>query len=107
MSLTDDLIESIGDLQSSTYEGRQVYAIDIELKEVMISKNWQFSIDPHTYSLRALKLDHSGDPEWPDEIIVFDGEFQFKDIRIPRFRHWYLLDSGEYQGSDIIVRSVD
>jgi hypothetical protein len=104
MSLTDEVVDSIGDLQNSTYEGEVVYSIHIELKEAMISKNWELMVNRDNHSLVALRFDHSDDPDWPDEVLVFDGSYCWDEITIPRFRHWYNIETGVYLGSDVIVQ---
>lgn len=104
MSINEEVWANIQDAETTSLEGQEVYKVRIELKESMISKNWELMIDPADYSLVALKFDHSDDPDRPNEIIMFDGEYSFEGISIPRFRHWYHEESGEYRGSDIIVK---
>lgn len=106
MSLTDEVVENIGNLQTTTYEGEEVYSIHIELKESMISKRWELMINREGHSLVALKFDHADDPDWPDEVIEFDGSYSWDGITIPRFRHWYEIETTEYLGSDVILSPI-
>ena len=108
MSLTDEVVENMGDLQTTTYEGEDVYSIPVELKEAMISKKWELMVNRDDYSIVALRFDHSDDPDRPDEIIAFEGAYNWDEISIPRFRHWYEMESGKYLGSDVVVKkSID
>ena len=106
MSINEEVWGNIQDAEFTTLEGQEVYKVRVELKEAMISKYWELLIDPADYSLVALKFDHSDDPNWPDEIIRFEGEYSFDGITIPRFRHWYEEESGEYLGSDVILKKM-
>ncbi len=107
MSVTESVWENIKDAESTTLEGQEVYKVQVELKAAMISKHWVLYFDKDDYSLFALKFDHSGDPNRPDEIIMFDGVYHFGEIAIPRFRHWYHENTGEYRGSDVIVKGLE
>jgi hypothetical protein len=104
MSVNENMWLYIEDAETTTLEGQEVYKIKIELKEAMISKHWELFISTKDYTLVALKFNHSEAPDRPDEIIRFDGEYSIDGITIPRFRHWYHEESGDYRGSDIIVK---
>ncbi|WP_421774018.1 DUF6503 family protein [Gracilimonas sp.] len=105
MSITENMWENIKDAESTTLEGQEVYKVQVKLKEAIISKHWVLYFDKNDYSLAALKFEHSGDPNRPDEIIMFDGAYHLGEISIPRFRHWYHQESGEYRGSDVILKA--
>ncbi|MDR9414718.1 MAG: hypothetical protein RI564_00445 [Gracilimonas sp.] len=107
MSLTEDVVEEIGKPKESNFAGQEVYSLEIELKEPMISKKWELMLDRVDYSMVALKFDHADDSNRPNEVILFDGKYRWEGISIPRFRHWYHEDSGAYQGSDVIVNNLD
>ena len=104
MSLTEDIVEELGDIESANFAGRDVYSISIELREVIISKHWKLLIDKIDHTLIALIFERSGTQ---GEMIVFDGTFTWDRITTPRFRHWYETGSGEYLGSDVIVKDLD
>ncbi|MGN8226331.1 hypothetical protein [Gracilimonas sp. BCB1] len=104
MSVTEEMWASIEDAELLSLEGQEVYKVRLELKQAMISKHWVLYFDKNKYSLAALKFDHSEDSNRPDEIIMFDGEYKLGEITIPRFRHWYHMESGEYRGSDVILK---
>ncbi len=106
MSLDDSKVKEIGEVQEEKIDEEAVFAISIELKEPMISSNWLLYISKEDYSVVALRFLHQ-DSEREDEMIVFDGLYEFENIRVPRFRHWYEADSGEYSGSDIIVKELN
>lgn len=104
MSVSEDKLTGIEKAGLLSLEGQEVYGVMIELEEAMISKHWVLYIDKSDYSLAALKFDHSEDPSRPDEMLMFDGEYKFGEITIPRFRHWYHQESMEYRGSDVILK---
>ncbi len=106
MSLDDSTVKEIGKVREEVIDKKAVLAISIELKEPMISSNWLLYISKEDYSVVALRFLHH-DTEREDEMIVFDGIYEFENIRVPRFRHWYEADSREYSGSDIIVKELN
>ncbi|MCP9290586.1 DUF6503 family protein [Gracilimonas sediminicola] len=106
MSVSEDKLAGIEEGGLLSLEGQEVYGVRIELKEAMISKHWVLYFDKSDYSLAALKFDHSEDSSRPDEILMFDGEYKVGEITIPRFRHWYHQESGEYRGSDVILKDL-
>lgn len=102
MSLSDDVLAKVEGLKHTHFNGVEVYAVSVELKEPMISKHWELIISKDNYSLLGLSI-HSSDTEREGELITFDGQFTFNGISIPRFRHWYEGKSKKYLGSDVIV----
>ena len=104
MSLTANKWASISDAETTDFDGREVYSIEIQLKEPMISKYWTLMVATDNYKLVALRFRHEDSTDQEDELILFDGDYRLDSMTIPRFRHWYLFDSREYLGSDIIVK---
>lgn len=106
MSLFGEAVDRVHGAAATSFEGRDVCSVQLELTEPIISKHWELLVDLTDHSLVALRFDHGDDPELPDELIVFDGEFTWDGMTVPRFRHWYLEDSGNYLGTDIIVKAL-
>lgn len=106
MSLSGDLVEEISQFSKETVFGKEYFMIEYTLKEPIISDRWKVYFSKEDYSVQALKFVHR-EPEKEDEIILFGGEFIWDKITIPRYRHWYLSESREYLGSDIIVKELD
>lgn len=104
MSLTANKWLNISDAQTMNFDGREVYSIQLELKEPMISKYWTLMIAADNYNLVALRFRHEDSADQEDELIIFDGDYRLDSMTIPRFRHWYLFDSREYLGSDVILK---
>lgn len=103
MSISDELILNMEDARTDFVEEQQVHAIPIELEEPMISKHWELLISLDNYKIKGLKFIHA---DGEDELIMFDGSYSWDKISIPRFRHWYLAESKEYLGSDVIVTTI-
>ncbi len=104
MSLTANKWQNISDAQTMNFDGREVYIIQLELKEPMISKYWTLMVATDNYNLVALRFRHEDSVDQEDELIKFDGDYRLGSMTIPRFRHWYLFDSREYLGSDVILK---
>ncbi|GJM33640.1 MAG: hypothetical protein DHS20C18_26410 [Saprospiraceae bacterium] len=107
MSITDKLWKKILPAQKAEYEGREVYRINMELNEKMISTYWTLIIEVETYKLLAIEFNHPDEPEKEEEIIKFEGEFEFNGIKIPRIRNWYIKGTNEYLGTDIVVEELE
>lgn len=106
MSLKGDLVEEVSQISTEAVFGTEYLMIEFILRESIISEVWQVYFSKEDYSIRALKFIH-GNLEEEDEIIIFDGAYTWDSITIPRYRHWYLSESKEYLGSDIIVKELE
>lgn len=106
MSLTEDLWQKIEPAQKEVYEGREVYKIKVALKEEMISKHWTLVIGVEGYELLGLEFDHPDEPDSEGEVIRFENEIAVNGMKLPRIRNWYVKNTNEYLGSDIIVEEL-
>lgn len=106
MSMNTDFYERMDTATTVQWQGKEAYKIDVELKEPMISKNWSLLISTADYRMLGIELNS---PDSPDggEYLVFDGEMTSNGLTIPRIRHWYGKNSGEYLGSDIIMKEIE
>lgn len=107
MSFTDEFWKEINPAQKATFEGKEVYRINIELQEELISKHWTLIISAETYKIMAIEFNHPEEPEKNEEIIKFYGEYEINGIQIPRVRDWYDKNTNEYLGTDVIVKQLD
>lgn len=105
MSLRSDLVKDFSRYSNEEVFGTEYFMIEFTLKESIISDRWQVYFSKKDYSVQALKFVHD-DPDEEDEIVLFDGRYFWEGITIPRYRHWYLSESKEYLGSDIIVKEL-
>lgn len=106
MSLTENLWQGIEPAQKTEYEDMDVYRVNLELKEEMISKHWTLIIGVETYELLAIEFNHLEDPENGGEVIKFESEIEIKGMKLPRIRNWYTKNTNEYLGTDIIVEEL-
>jgi hypothetical protein len=106
MSLQDEIVSEVVEMGSGMFHGIEVHVVRAKLNESLISDEWEVYFSKEDFSLKGLQFIHD-DPESEDELIVFDGSFSWDGITIPRFRHWYLADSEEYLGTDVIVKPLD
>ena len=82
-----------------------VFKVEIELKEPLFSKNWNVYFSQENYKIVGLEMVFPDNPE-KGERLVFEDELKYKNIIIPRIRHWRELNN-EYSGSDIILSKTD
>lgn len=106
MTLTPDFYKELENAKQISFEGKDVYEISMELKGAMISKHWAILVDLASYEVLALQFRHPLDPEHEIEQIRFEGEVEIAGVRIPRMRHWTIVGTNEYLGSDIIVKEL-
>ena len=106
MSITDDFWNKIEPAQKIEYEGKEAYGIRINLKDEMISKHWTLIISAESFKVLALEFNYPDTPDKEEEVIKFDGEYEVGGMKVPRIRHWYIKDTDEYLGTDIIVEEV-
>ena len=89
----------------TTFNDKMVFKVEIELKEPLFSKNWNVYFSQENYKIVGLEMVFPDNPE-KGERLVFEDELKYKNIIIPRIRHWRELNN-EYSGSDIIVSKTD
>ena len=106
MSVEEGFWEQIEPAEKSVFEGRDAYRINMVLNEELISKYWTLIIGVDDYQLLALEFTHPEEPDNEGELIKFEGEYEVDGVIFPRVRHWYLLGSNEYLGTDIIVEEL-
>lgn len=104
MSLDKHLVKTVGKVKTVDRKGQQVFAVDLELKEAMISKHWRLLIAVDNFQVIGLELFHPDDAT-QGEILNFDDLVTIEGIQIPRIRHWYDMEA-QYLGSDIIVKEI-
>lgn len=104
MSLSPEMWLSINEPKIVRFEGSDVYRIDLELKEPMISKYWTVMISVDDYVLTGLRFRHEDNASKEDELILFEGQYSVGAMTLHRFRHWYLFESRKYLGSDILLK---
>ena len=107
MSLTENLWNKLEPAETTIFEGVPAYKIKMELKKEIISKHWTVLISKKDYKLLAVEFSHPESPEGEQEMIKFEGEVDLNGLKIPRMRHWYIKETQEYLGSDIVVRQLD
>ncbi|MEX0288046.1 MAG: DUF6503 family protein [Flavobacteriaceae bacterium] len=106
MSLNETLWEQIAPAEKGTFEGSEVYRVNVALKEAMISKHWTLLIDVKNYKLLGIEFNHPEAPGKEEELIKFESEFEVDGIKLPRIRNWYIKGTNEYLGSDIILETL-
>lgn len=106
MSITDNLWHQIEPAEKGEFDGMEVYRVNIELKDEMISKYWTLLIGVKDYELLGIEFNHPEEPGREEEIIKFESEFEINGIKLPRIRNWYIKGTNEYLGTDIIVEEL-
>ena len=93
--------------QAIEFEGKEAYSIRLERKEPLITKHWTLITSRQMDKILAIVFNHPEEPDHEEEILKFEGEYEVNGISIPRIRNWYIRQTGEYLGSDIVVMELD
>jgi len=104
MSLHIEKLDSIGDVSEVVFNGLQSYKVPVVLEKAMFSKHWNLYFSQNDFSMIGLEMVFPDDLK-KGERLLFEGNINLKGINIPRYKHWHEL-SGEYSGSDIIVKEI-
>lgn len=105
-TLDSTVVQSFGRLKREMFDDAEVLAVPVRLKESLVTQDWELLVSAESKELVALRFIHPPSDEVENEIIIFEGEFRTNGITMPRFRHWYLEESGEYLGSDILLSEI-
>lgn len=104
MSLHIEKLDSIGKVSETVFNNIESYKVPVELAKPMFSKHWNLYFSKDDFSMIGLEMVFPNNPN-KGERLFFDGTISIKGITIPRYKHWHEL-SGEYSGSDIIIKEL-
>ena len=107
MSLNNEVIETFNGITKATFNQRPAYRIEITLKKPFFSKNWWVFIGQKDYSFLGLEMFNEEDGKITGERLVFEDRVPIEKTSIPRIKHWYDMESGQYLGSDILVKLLE
>lgn len=105
MSL-NEFAGNIGSVTETTFNDKDCYQIEVELKEPMISDQWFVYISKENNEVQGVDL-LNPDAEDGGDRIYFDQTISVDGILIPRIRHWHELKTDNYSGSDLIVKELE
>lgn len=104
MSLQIEKLDSVGNVTRVVFNAIESYKVPVVLEEPMFSKHWNLYFSKSDFSMVGIEMVFPDDPK-KGERLFFEGSVYLDGITIPRYKHWHEL-SGEYAGSDIIVKSL-
>ena len=84
-----------------TLNGQKLIAMDFELEKAMIAKTWRVFFSPEDYRVAGVQTMDKAEGEY----LIFNGEAELGQMKLPRFRHWYDSQEHTYLGSDILVNA--
>ncbi len=107
MTLNQNLIEEILGVAKVTFNRKVAYRIHISLHEPLFTKEWYLFVDKNDYSLLGIEMFAEENGTRKGERLLFEGTVAVDGITIPRIKHWYDLESGDYSGSDVLLKLLD
>ncbi|MFY0628303.1 MAG: hypothetical protein JXR07_18550 [Reichenbachiella sp.] len=81
------------------FEGEVYNSIRVTYEEGVGGDTWYFYLDKDTYALRGYRFQHSLE-EHDGEYITLDSLVEYKGLRIPKTRSWYVNKTGAYLATD-------
>ncbi|MDF0715906.1 DUF6503 family protein [Muricauda sp. 334s03] len=105
MSLNDWILE-VKNTSETTFDNKDCYKVDVELKKPMFSKDWSLFISKSNKEIVGIEI---ASPDKPDEgeRLYFEKSITINGIKIPRIRHWHELKNNNYSGTDIIIEEIN
>lgn len=99
-----EILDSISNATETIFNNIASYKVSVELNKAMFSKLMNLYFSKKDYTLIGVEMVSSESPD-KGERLYFEGSFTIGDVTIPRYKHWHDF-SGEYLGSDIIVKEL-
>ena len=105
MSLNEKTLANVGVASKTTFNDKDAYQVQIQLKKPVFSDVWNLYISKDDFTLLGIEMIFPDEPN-KGERLYFEKSIQIGEISIPRIRHWYELDD-TYSGSDVIVKKLE
>ena len=105
MSLKDR-IDSMNPAETIVKNNKEIYVVDVKLNKPIFTDHWKVLISKNKFELLGIELINDEKPE-NGEILEFEELIELEGIKVPRIRHWYDPVGKSYQGSDIVIKSVE
>ncbi|MFY0603947.1 MAG: hypothetical protein JXQ93_08345 [Flavobacteriaceae bacterium] len=98
-------LDSIGNTTETVFNNIDSYKVTVALKEPMFSKHMNVYFAKKDFRMIGIDMISLEEPT-KGERIYFEGSIQIQSFTLARYKHWHDLSSGEYLGSDIIVKEI-
>ena len=80
--------------------------IPIELRKPIFSDRWNIFISKSTHEYKGMEIIFPDD-SLKGERLIFEGEIDINEMKIPRIRHWHDYYDNSYTGTDIILKELE
>ena len=87
---------------SVSWEGEQVYALEVRFPAEIGEDLWEFYFAPEDAELVGCKFWRT-DPSSDGETLVFEGLVEVDGLLFPESRHWFRNADGELLGTDVLA----
>lgn len=92
-------------MNEGRFKDTDIFVVNYQLDKPIIGPIWKLLISKSNYELLGIRIIDPFQPERAEEIL-FQGTSPVGGIKIPQTRHWIDLNTGEYGGSDIILKAT-
>ena len=103
MKLKDKGTNIDPNVQTTTFNGKQVLALKVTYDKNVGSDIWYFYFNPNTYALEGYRFFHDESVNDGEYILVEGLEIQ-NGMRIPKDRAWYTNQENKWLGTDRFIR---
>lgn len=90
------------DVIEEEFNGKSYNSIRVTYEEEVGADVWYFYLDKETYELKGYRFQHNLG-EHDGEFITLAGLVEFKGMKIPKTRSWYVNRSGDYLATDELI----
>ncbi len=105
MKLKDPGTQLQGKVLRTTFQERAALALVVTYEPDVGKDTWYFYLHPATYALLGCRFFHD-ESKNDGEYIVFEGEYQLGELRLPQTRRWYVNKDGRFLGMDALKGHV-
>jgi Family of unknown function (DUF6503) len=104
MKLTDKGVLLDPEVKRDTFNKKEYWVLKANFEKSVGKDTWFLYINPTTYAMEGYRFYHNRKPN-DGEFIVCEDILTVQGMRLPRVRHWYSNETGEFIASDIIEKS--
>ena len=102
MKLTDPGTIIHEEVSDTTIRGSNFLSLKVSYKEGVGKDLWYFYVNPKNYRMEMYQFYHEESASDGEYIILSDKEVQFKGMKLPVYKEWYMNSDNRYLGKDII-----
>lgn len=86
------------------FQGKEYLQLKVTYAEEVGRDTWYFYFDPNSFAMEGYRFYHD-ESKNDGEYITLKGVTEVMDMKLPKFRAWYVNKDDEFLGSDDLVKA--